>query len=716
MDIKATQLKNNTQIKETASSSVRTPAKVTEEGKSFVDAMADLPKIDTENSVVQKNVTEIDTNKNVENNSKSFEFVSKNEKEFNCNVDQNKKLMTAQERQEKHRVAEKELVDEIVLMNNKHNSEIKNTDKNESIKSEIVAVQKSDKQVDVEKFEVLSDTKPVSKPENVHIENNNMKSEIPQNENILTISEKELPQDKFEIAKSDIKNNEVELLQQNTVEPEILKIADGEVEETLLPDKNVKAEVFPKPEILEKFEEPKLIENEINAAPEMAVKDDKVDVIVKPVKEEISKNDKNVISKSIKTEEKSIKTEEKSLKTVEEVLPEKTDIKPSKVENIDLADKNVNISENNVKIEKDVKENFTPKSSKVENIDLSDKNVNISENNVKIEKDVKENFKPKSSKVEKTDVQKQDSVKIQNTDEVKTSVIAENEVVQEVKSFEKPEKVAFVENLINQNKIDEKKDLKGDKPTISKISNIKKDVLNEVENVGKVKDIADETKVNAVEMRPVVPQDIKVIKMEVINPLAELNNSMNTNKTSDIVKFIDANLSTDTVKTAKSRSTKSSEAAKKSSEKSIKMTEADAKFFNNLIEVNQQVIEGTKTADQTNNNLLKDVEAAKSAQVSKTLLNALKESQETNKAFRVDFDKDISVVLRVNKDGQISAEFLPGDEAVEQYLKANIPLLKQKFTDEGLEYDNLSYRQHKKDNEEEKQRQQRGNKKENGYE
>lgn len=642
MDIKATQLKNNPQITETASTSVRIPAKPTDEGKSFVDAMSDLPKIDADNSAVKNVSVELENKADINKDNKSFEFVSKSDKDFKFNQIQNKECMTLEERQAKHKVAEKELVDEIVLMNNKHNSEIKNTDKNESIKSEIVAVQKSDKQVDVEKFEVLSDTKPVSKPENVHIENNNMKSEIPQNENILTISEKELPQDNFEIAKSDIKNNEVELLQQNTVELEILKIADGEVEETLLPDKNVKAEVFPKPEILEKFEEPKLIENEINAAPEMAVKDDKVDVIVKPVKEEISKNDKNVISKSIKTEEK-------SLKTVEEVLPEKTDNKPSKVE--------------------------------------------------------------------KTDVQKQDSVKIQNTDEVKTSVIAENEVVQEVKSFEKPEKVAFVENLINQNKIDEKKDLKGDKPTISKISNIKKDVLNEVENVGKVKDIADETKVNAVEMRPAVPQDIKVIKMEVINPLAELNNSMNTNKTSDIVKFIDANLSTDNIKKSKTSSSKASEAAKKSSaEKSIKMTEADAKFFNNLIEVNQQVIEGTKTADQTNNNLLKDVEAAKSAQVSKTLLNALKESQETNKAFRVDFDKDISVVLRVNKDGQISAEFLPGDEAVEQYLKANIPLLKQKFTDEGLEYDNLSYRQHKKDNEEEKQRQQRGNKKENGYE
>ena len=676
MDIKATQLKNNTQIKETTSSSVRTPAKVTEEGKSFVDAMADLPKIDTENSVVQKNATDIDTKKNVENDSKTFEFVSKNEKEFNFSVEQNKELMTAQERQEKHRVAEKELVDEIVLMNNKHNSEIKNTDKNEVIKSEVVAAQKTDKQADIENTEIKSDTKLISKPENVRIENNDMKSEIPQNENILTNSEKELPQNNLEVVKSDIKNNEVEILQQNFAEPEILKIADGEVEEALLPDKNVKAEIFPKPEFLEKFEEPKLIENEISAVPEMAVKDDNADVIVKPAKEELSINDKNVISKSIKSEEK-------SLKTVEEVLPEKTDIKSSKVENIDLTDKKVHISEKNVKIEKDVKECFTPK----------------------------------SSKVEKADVQKQDNVKIQNTDEVKTNVNAENEVVQEVKSFEKPEKVAFVENLINQNKIDEKKDLKGDKPTISKISNIKKDVLNEVENVGKVKDIADETKVNAVEMKPVVSEDIKVIKMEVVNPLAELNNSMNTNKTSDIVKFIDANLSTEDIKKSKTSSSKTAEAAKKSSsEKSIKMTEADAKFFNNLIETNQQVIEGTKTADQTNNNLLKDVEAAKSAQVSKTLLNALKESQETNKSFRVDFDKDISVVLRVNKDGQISAEFIPGDEAVEQYLKANIPLLKQKFSDEGLEYDNLSYRQHKKDNEEEQQRQQRGNKKENGYE
>ena len=97
-------------------------------------------------------------------------------------------------------------------------------------------------------------------------------------------------------------------------------------------------------------------------------------------------------------------------------------------------------------------------------------------------------------------------------------------------------------------------------------------------------------------------------------------------------------------------------------------------------------------------------------------MNALKESQENNKSFRVDFDKDLSVILRVNKDGKISAEFLPGDKVVEQYLKANIPLLQQQFKDEGLEYENLSYRQSKKDDEDKQKQNNRNNKKENGYE
>ena len=191
-----------------------------------------------------------------------------------------------------------------------------------------------------------------------------------------------------------------------------------------------------------------------------------------------------------------------------------------------------------------------------------------------------------------------------------------------------------------------------------------------------------------------------------------MKENLTTNKTSDIVKFIDANL--ETASSKKTSKSNSASAAKKAEEKAIKMTEADAKFFQNLVENNSQVAQDAKATNMANQATLKDIEETHSAKVSKSLLNALKESQETNKSFRVDFDKNLSVILKVNRAGKISAEFLPGDAAVEQYLKSNIPLLKQKFNDEGLEYENLSYRDQSRKDKEEKRNNR--NNKENGYE
>ena len=237
-------------------------------------------------------------------------------------------------------------------------------------------------------------------------------------------------------------------------------------------------------------------------------------------------------------------------------------------------------------------------------------------------------------------------------------------------------------------------------------------VLDEFENpvknkIGDVNIVQDEMDLQQI-------KEMKVLTFEPIVDLLEINRGLTTNKTNDIVSFIDANLSTNNSSRTKTSSTSQTSSMQSSSEKiSIKMTESDAKFFNSLIENNEQVMQGVKVADAQQN--LNDIEQAKSLEVSKTLLNALKESQENNKSFRVDFDKDLSVILKVNKDGQISAEFLPGDKAVEQYLKTNMPLLKQRFNEEGLEYENLSYKQSKKEKEEEK-RNSRGNNKENGYE
>ena len=133
---------------------------------------------------------------------------------------------------------------------------------------------------------------------------------------------------------------------------------------------------------------------------------------------------------------------------------------------------------------------------------------------------------------------------------------------------------------------------------------------------------------------------MKVITFAPISPVQELKENLTTNKTSDIVKFIDANL--ETASSKKTSKSNSSSAAKKAEEKAIKMTEADAKFFQNLVENNSQVAQDAKATDMANQATLKDIEETHSAKVSKSLLNALKESQETNTSFRVDFDKNLS--------------------------------------------------------------------------
>lgn len=259
--------------------------------------------------------------------------------------------------------------------------------------------------------------------------------------------------------------------------------------------------------------------------------------------------------------------------------------------------------------------------------------------------------------------------------------------------------------------VDKNSNKKAGKLETKKLDTINKDVNTED------KLIKPENKIAGVEENTInIDKNMKILTVEpLFKETNTLENILKTNKTTDIVDFIDANLKT-TKKSKASETSATKKSSNTSGEKTLKMTEADAKFFNNLVETNQQITQEGKVENQ--HTILKDIEAAKSAQVSKTLLNALKESQETNKSFRVDFDSDISVILRVNKHGKISAEFLPGDAAVEQYLKTNIPLLKQKFQDEGLEYENLSYRQQKNSEEESNRRRnnRNNNNKENGYE
>lgn len=146
----------------------------------------------------------------------------------------------------------------------------------------------------------------------------------------------------------------------------------------------------------------------------------------------------------------------------------------------------------------------------------------------------------------------------------------------------------------------------------------------------------------------------------------------------------------------------------------MKMDNTDINFFMGLVE-NQQVNSqnaqiGNVNGGISNNFLNFKTEATqKTVQVSATLLDALNDSMKTNKPFRIDFDENIAVIMKVDKNGVLSANFIPGDAAVESYLRNNIAMLQQSFNEKNLAYNELSYTKQQKQEEQNQQ----NNKKEN---
>ncbi len=133
----------------------------------------------------------------------------------------------------------------------------------------------------------------------------------------------------------------------------------------------------------------------------------------------------------------------------------------------------------------------------------------------------------------------------------------------------------------------------------------------------------------------------------------------------------------------------------------------DAMFFANAVKngncgfsVNGQILMEQMASSS------KEVGAVyKSAEVSKTLMNMIENAQSTQKPVRIDFGNDISAIIRVSTDGKISAQFLPTNEAAEDFLRSNISYLQQTFEEQEIPYNDLSYksRQQKQQNQEQNQ-------------
>lgn len=640
----AQKLDNNVQV---AQATTTKPAIKTAEGTSFKDAVSMMSDIEVANNT-KTDIKPTNTTETVGKNAdavKDFKFISTTENKTSFDKTLNKENLTQNQKLSIHEKAEKELVKEIVLVNNKQ-IELK-ANKNENQIAQVSTAIKSDKEIETEKNDKSKLHKDNSNESDLlDLSSNNRNQQSNLNDNAEVTSD---------IDTVEISNNSDNL----------------KMTEDLVIDKTTKNDIPVDLDIVNTVFSDKLTETPDNEVAGTVAKDtDKPEVAGTTAKADLV--DTKIAEK-----------------------PEVAGTVAEKADNVEVVGSIANAETKSLDIIKD---------EAVTNVTKNNIKANLSQNNVKNDiTQIKTDVKAEVKNIETKDV------KPVITDEIE--LVASDKFAKNTSS---PEKINTVSNNI-------KSLLKDEKTSKTEKTNNKKSVIinSKVDNDTNI--IKNTVATEVGEIKPVdlnktekPAKDMKVITFAPISPVQDLKENLTTSKTSDIVKFIDANLSTKNTKKASKSNSASS--ARKAEEKSIKMTEADAKFFQNLVENNNQVSQDSKATDMANQATLKDVEEAHSAKVSKSLLNALKESQETNKSFRVDFDKDLSVILKVNRNGRISAEFLPGDAAVEQYLKSNIPLLKQKFNDEGLEYENLSYRdQSRKDNKEEK-RNNRNSNKENGYE
>jgi len=128
-----------------------------------------------------------------------------------------------------------------------------------------------------------------------------------------------------------------------------------------------------------------------------------------------------------------------------------------------------------------------------------------------------------------------------------------------------------------------------------------------------------------------------------------------------------------------------------------KIENVDAMFFLNVSSnagnMNLQLNDETSVIDASN---------YKTMEVSKTLGDMLVKASQNNNALRLDFDNNVTVILKVAADGRIDTTFFPRDKEVENYLKNNIDYLKSRFEVQNIAYSNISYKPYREGNQKNK--------------
>lgn len=76
---------------------------------------------------------------------------------------------------------------------------------------------------------------------------------------------------------------------------------------------------------------------------------------------------------------------------------------------------------------------------------------------------------------------------------------------------------------------------------------------------------------------------------------------------------------------------------------------------------------------------------------SQNLSEAMQKAYKSKQPIRIQVEKDTSVILKIDKEGKVSANFISSDKAMEMLLRDHIYQLRDRLDKEGLPYKELSY-------------------------
>ena len=126
------------------------------------------------------------------------------------------------------------------------------------------------------------------------------------------------------------------------------------------------------------------------------------------------------------------------------------------------------------------------------------------------------------------------------------------------------------------------------------------------------------------------------------------------------------------------------------------MSFEDAMFFINLTKEAQFSVEAAPSGEfkaMTQIEVTQNVASKRAVEVTNQIATLVEKAQKTQKPVRITFDNNVSVIIKIDKQGKVTAEFIPGSVEVENYLRNNIGALRQKFDEQNLPYNDLFYRQ-----------------------